>query len=112
MRFGFIGAGNHARLHLRQFAQLPDVTLGAIFDTDIQRSRSVAAQFPSLRAASGLGEILEDASIGAVVIATPAETHRQLAVAALAAGKHVLLEKPLAHTPEDGLKIVEAAEAH
>ncbi|MGD0202071.1 MAG: Gfo/Idh/MocA family oxidoreductase, partial [Bryobacteraceae bacterium] len=55
-------------------------------------------------------EVLADPSIDAVFIATPEHLHHQMALAALAAGKHIYLEKPLAHTIEEGWDIVNAAE--
>jgi predicted dehydrogenase len=55
-------------------------------------------------------EVLADPAVQAVAIATPASTHVDIALAALAAGKHVLVEKPLAATFADGAKVVQAAE--
>jgi predicted dehydrogenase len=109
---GFLGAGNHARHHMKEFARLPQGRLTAVFDVDAARAEAAARDFPSLRAMASLDALLDHSGIEAVVIATPAETHAELVAAALAAGKHVLLEKPLAHTPEAALAIVTLAEAH
>jgi len=70
----------------------------------------VARQF-SVRTFENWAELLEDRDIDAVVVATPASSHRKLCCLALAAGKHVFVEKPLANTLEDSRAIVEA-EAH
>ena len=55
-------------------------------------------------------ELLADKSIDAVVIATPEHLHNDMAIAALKAGKHVYIEKPLSHTIEEGFEVVKAAE--
>ena len=107
---GFIGAGNHARHHMKEFAHLSGVRLIAVFDTEEERAERAARDFPPLRKAATLASLLADALVDAVVIATPAETHRELTVAALAAGKHILLEKPIAQNAEDAEAIVRAAE--
>jgi predicted dehydrogenase len=108
---GFIGAGNHARHHMKEFSRLLNARLASVYDLDGFRVAKAARDFRPLRAASSLDALLSDPAVDAVVIATPAETHRELAIAALDAGRDVLLEKPMAHTAEDALAIVEAAEA-
>jgi len=109
---GFIGAGNHARHHMKEFAQLPGAVLVRVVDIRHIRAEEAAHDFSPLRVSSTLAELLADSDVDAVVIATPAESHRELVEAALAAGKHILLEKPMAHTPEDALAIANAAAAH
>ncbi len=108
---GFIGAGNHARHHIKEFSRLPQARLELVYDLAPERAAEAARDFPPLRAAS-LEALLSAPEVAGVVIATPAETHRALVEAALAAGKPILLEKPMAHTPEEALAIAEAADAH
>src|SRR5262245_57649547 len=98
---GFIGAGQHARHHMREFARLPNARLAAAFDTIPSAATEAAKEFPSLRPAESLGDLLTDPDVQAVIIATPAETHKNLVLAALDAGRDVLLEKPMAHTSEE-----------
>jgi predicted dehydrogenase len=112
MGLGFIGAGNHARHHIGVFARLDRACPVAVFDSEAARAEQAARDFPPLRQTATLEALLADPKVEGVVIATPAETHLALVEAALAAGKHILLEKPMAHTPADAQAIVSAAEAH
>jgi myo-inositol 2-dehydrogenase/D-chiro-inositol 1-dehydrogenase len=109
---GFIGAGTHARHHMKEFAHRLPARLVAAYDIDPSRVDEAIREFPGLRSADSLGALLSDPEVEAVIIATPAETHRELVVAALEAGKDALLEKPLAHTAGEARAIVEAAERH
>jgi predicted dehydrogenase len=66
---------------------------------------------PEVRINAEIADVLADDEIEAVVIATPAETHARIAAEALCAGKHVFVEKPLALTYKDGVRLVQQAEA-
>lgn len=93
------GTGNAGREHLRAFAAIPDATVAAIVDTDVVRGRVTAEDLGiDCPVHAKLGSVLEDASIDAVVVATPNDLHAPMTVAAARAGKHVLLEKPAALT--------------
>lgn len=96
---------------MQQFARLMNARLAAVFDINAGSAEEAVRTFPALRRADSLEDLLADPNLHAVVIATPAESHKEIAVAALEAGKDVLLEKPMAHTSEDALAVVEAAEA-
>jgi predicted dehydrogenase len=109
---GFLGAGAHARHHMKELQRLIGVRLISVYDVDGLRSAQASRDFAPLRAAATLDEILTEQEVNAVVIATPAETHRELAIAALNSGRDVLLEKPMAHTPGDARAILDAAEAN
>lgn len=109
---GFIGAGNHALHHLKEFSQLPGARPIAVFDVLPERAPAAAARHEGLQAVNSVEDLLSSAHVQAVVIATPAETHLELTRQALEAGKHVLLEKPMADTPEAAHAIAEAAAAH
>jgi predicted dehydrogenase len=71
----------------------------------------VAGSFSGVRATADLAALLADDAVEAVAIATPAATHVDVALAAIEAGKHVLVEKPLASSYAEGLKLAKAAEA-
>ena len=108
----FIGAGNHGRHHIKEFAALSGALLTAVYDVDPERAVQAAQDFPPLCAASDLEGLLDEEDTAGVVIATPAHTHLPLVRAALSAGKHILLEKPMAHTAPDAREIATLAEAH
>lgn len=107
MKIGIIGCGQIAEAHLRGF-QACGAEVSAFTDAVAERAQAMADKasgraFPSYR------ELIADAGVDAVVICTPPNLHREIAVAALAAGVHVLCEKPLASTLQDALAIEGAA---
>jgi len=111
IRLAVIGAGIWGQNHIRVIAADPRCELVAIADPDpraLERSRERA---PRARQCADPDQVLADHSIDAVVIASPATTHAALASAALAAGKHVLVEKPLAMTLREATALADAARA-
>ena len=97
LRVGVIGAGHFGRFHAQKLAAAARVTLAGIHDPDAARARTVAAE--TRTHALSLPDLL--AATDAVVIAAPAERHHALTMQALAAGRHVLVEKPIAATLEE-----------
>ncbi len=109
IRLGVIGAGAWGVNHIRVIATEPRCELVAVADPDeaaLARAHSLA---PSARTTRDPDSLLADPDIDAVVIASPAPTHPRLACAAFAAGKHVLVEKPLAMNTADALAVAAAA---
>jgi predicted dehydrogenase len=104
-----IGAGYWGPNLIRNFRASADFDLLAVCDLDTERARSVVGDDPAVRVTASLDDVLADAGIDAIAIATPARTHQRIAVTALRAGKHVLVEKPLADTYERGEDMVRAA---
>jgi predicted dehydrogenase len=96
---------------VRNFQASSEFRLIALCDLDVERARRVLGQYSTVQALGSLDEVLADPRVEAVAIATPAGTHLPVALAALRAGKHVLVEKPLAATYEEGLQLVQEAEA-
>ena len=90
-----IGLGGWGRNHIRTFANLNDCHIKYIYDLSEKAVQVQLAAFPALRAARALDEILEDAAVQAVVIATTARSHYEIARQALLAGKDVFIEKPM-----------------
>jgi len=95
-RIGVIGAGAWGRNHVRTFAGLESAELVAVADADERVRARLAREHPGLRCCAAAEELFDDPAIDGLVLATPAPTHAALATAALEAGKHVLVEKPLA----------------
>ncbi|MFO7167532.1 MAG: Gfo/Idh/MocA family oxidoreductase [Chloroflexota bacterium] len=107
---GVIGYGYWGPNWVRNFAELPDARLVAVSDLRPDRLALAARRFPAIRTTTDVRELLADPAVDAVVIATPVSTHYELASLALRAGKHVLVEKPLTPTVEQGLRLAEEAE--
>ncbi|MBK8252294.1 MAG: Gfo/Idh/MocA family oxidoreductase [Polyangiaceae bacterium] len=109
IRVAIVGAGRWGINHVRAFARLPEVTIAAVCDIHpnaLLRARTFA---PSARSVHTLEEVLAAPDIDAVVLATPARTHAPMAEAVLRAGKHLLVEKPLALTVADAERVVQIA---
>jgi predicted dehydrogenase len=79
-------------------------------DSNAQRLRDLARVYPSVASYTSLDDALADAEVGAVVIATPLETHYHLTKAALEAGRHVLVEKPMATSSQEADELADLAE--
>ncbi len=105
--FGVIGAGLWGRAHAEVYAASPYSRLVAVCDLDGERAKALAALYGA-RAYADIRDFLADPQIDAVGIATPDAMHRDPTVLAANAGKHILLEKPLATTQDDIAAIVEA----
>ena len=108
LRIGVVGAGHFGRFHALKVAASPRAVLAGVHDIDQHRAAAVAkeARAPAL----ALGNLL--AACDAVVIATPADAHFELASQALRAGRHVLIEKPIAATLEQADQLAELARRH
>jgi predicted dehydrogenase len=107
-----VGAGYWGPNLVRNFRNARDWSLVAVVDLDLARAQEVIGGGTDVLATTDLDEVLAREDVDAVAIATPAGTHRQLVERALRAGKHVLVEKPLADDVESGRSMVEAARAN
>jgi myo-inositol 2-dehydrogenase/D-chiro-inositol 1-dehydrogenase len=106
---GIIGAGVMGADHARTITRLTaGAHITAVSDADLARARSIAEETGATRAEADPHAIIRDPEVGAVLIASPDRTHADLVLACLEAGKPVLCEKPLAPTPEDCLRVIEA----
>lgn len=104
-----VGAGYWGPNLARNFLGHPDTDLRWIVDLDLDRARSIVGGRSDVRVTDDLAEALADPGVQAVAIATPPASHLPLALQAIEAGRHVLVEKPLATTAEDGERLVRAA---
>ena len=106
---GMIGAGRWGGNWIRTLAALPGTELRWCCDVSPASLDKVRQQFPQVRTTSRLEDLLEDATLDGVVVATIAPTHYDVARRALYAGKHVLVEKPMTLTTADALILTELA---
>ncbi len=109
LRIGVVGVGVMGSNHARVLAGLPGAELTGVADPDAKQADFVArtlncAAVPDIHGLLGLG-------VDAITIAAPTHLHREVALAAIARGVHVLVEKPIASTVEEGREIIDAARA-
>ena len=108
-RVGVIGLGAMGKNHVRVLGELHGASLVSVYDQDSALCQDVASA-AGVAAAGSVEEFIE--SVDAATVATPTVTHRALGEALFAAGKHVLIEKPIASSLEDAMALVTAAEAN
>ena len=111
VRYGVIGVGWFGERHCRALAGLPGVDLVALCDIDAARLEQMGRQFGVRALYTDYAALLADSSLDAVSVVTMIEQHAAPTVAALQAGKHVFLEKPMAASVADCRMIVEAGAA-
>jgi predicted dehydrogenase len=105
-----VGAGYWGVNHVRNFYQLG--ALYMVCDTSTSSLEKIAESFSDVRIENDFRRVLEDATVRGVVIATPAETHYEMAAAVIEAGKDVLVEKPLTLEVAEGERLVNLAVEH
>ena len=108
-RVAVIGAGARGRYHIGQFRELGANVAWVCDVYQTNRDAALAVAGSGAQGCEDYRKVLDDRSVDAVVIATPDHLHARMAIAAMRAGKDVYLEKPVAHTIEDGFRVVEAA---
>jgi len=106
-----VGLGYWGPNHVRNLHELPYVRRISACDRAVDRLEKVARRFPAVNATTDFDRILADDSVDAVIIATPVSTHFPLASAALDAGKHVMVEKPLTSSSAEALELIQQAKA-
>lgn len=109
LRVGILGLGAFGESHIRAYRGLPYVEIAAVASRSPERAGAIARKYGIPTWYGTHEELIADPSINAISITTAEYEHRLPAVAALAAGKHVLVEKPIASTLEDAEAIIEAA---
>jgi predicted dehydrogenase len=108
MKVVLIGAGSMGRNHARVLSELPGVLLAAICDEDLATAGEVAARYGGA-IYTDYHRMLDEVKPEAVIIAVPTALHMEVALYALEAGAHILVEKPIAATLEEGHAIIEKA---
>ncbi|WP_439575919.1 Gfo/Idh/MocA family oxidoreductase [Phreatobacter sp.] len=107
LRVGVVGLGVMGKNHARVLAELPGVVLAGVADPDLAQVEFVTSRLgcPGYQSL----EAMMAAGLDAVTIAAPTQLHTPLALAAIAQGQHVLVEKPIAQSVEEGRRIIDAA---
>jgi predicted dehydrogenase len=110
LKIGVIGYGYWGPNLVRNFAELNGATLAGVADLDPRKLELVKKRFPAIKTTTDFQELLRDPEIDAIAVATPVNTHFELGMAALKAGKHLWLEKPMAETSLQARKLVDEAQ--
>jgi predicted dehydrogenase len=108
VRIGCIGCGFIADIHLRQAARMPGVVIGAVADVRAPSAEAFHERFGTGYWSTDPQRLIEDPDLDALLICTYPDTHADLAIRSAAAGKHVLLEKPMALSLSECLDILNA----
>ncbi len=111
VRMGVIGLGI-GRWHLESYLAIPETRVAAICDVDEDRIRTAATRYGIAKIYTDYEELCQSDSIDAVSICVPNYMHTPIAICALENGKHVLCEKPLSSSLEDGEKVLETVRKH
>ncbi len=111
LRTAVLGTGFVGRVHLEGIRRVGSVELYAIGEPEVDKAKALAKEFGVERVEADYHKLLADPSIDAVHICTPNALHYPMAKDALEAGKHVICEKPLATSIEEGQKLVDLARA-
>lgn len=106
---GVVGYGYWGPNLVRNFVASPAANVVTVCDRDSGRLQKVQALYPAIQVTTSAEEMIADPNIDAIVVATPVDAHFPLAMAALKAGKHVFVEKPITSTADQARQLVEEA---
>ena len=110
LKIAVVGAGSWGKNLVRNFASVKGAALAAVCDREEKCLAPLRSAYPGVRFTGEYAEILTDRSVDAVVIATDAPSHYELATRALDAGKHTYVEKPMCQSAAEAVKLAEAAQ--
>lgn len=110
IRVGVVGYGYWGPNLVRNFMAQDCSEVAVVSDLDPRRLARVSSLYPTVRTTTDFHDLVNDPSVDAVIVATPVPTHFDIAMAALKAGKHVLVEKPLASTADEARQLIGEAE--
>lgn len=112
IRIGVIGFGYWGPNVARNLAETPGASVVAVADRRPERRALAAVRHPGARTVADAADLICDPAIDAIAIATPVASHYALARAAIEAGKHILVEKPLATSSDEALSLIDLAAKH
>lgn len=110
IRIGVIGYGYWGPNLVRNFSETPEITVVAVADMKQDRLDLVSRRYPAVEITTSYRDLLSNPQIDAIAISTPVSTHFPLALEALQAGKHVLVEKPMTTSSEEAMRLIDEAE--
>ena len=110
IKVGVVGYGYWGPNLVRNFMSQDCSEVAMVRDLDAGRLARVTALYPSVRKTTDVQDLIDDSAVDAVVVATPVRTHFDIAMAALRAGKHVLVEKPITSTADQAQRLIDEAE--
>src|SRR5262245_21059506 len=106
---GVVGYGYWGPNLVRNFVEIPDCQVVGVSDLRAERLALVQKRYPAVETMGSYSDLIAHHRVDAVAIATPVSTHFELGMQALRAGKHVLIEKPLAASSEQAIQLIEEA---
>jgi predicted dehydrogenase len=109
VKIGVIGYGYWGPNLVRNFAETNGAAMAAVADLDPKKLELVRKRYPTVHTTTSFQELLNDPGIDAIAVATPVNTHFELGMAVLKAGKHLWLEKPMTETSLQARQLVEEA---
>src|SRR3954453_21765409 len=109
VRIGIIGYGYWGPNLVRNFVEAPNTQVVAVADKNTERLEVLSRRYPGIEGMSDHRDILRNPDIDAVAISTPVSTHFPLAMEALQAGKHVLVEKPMTSSSDEARRLIDEA---
>ncbi len=112
IRVAIVGAGYWGVNYIRVFSQLADTELAVVCDQREHRLRELEQQFPGIKTSTSLDEVLSMDDVDAVVVCTPAGSHYSVTKQCIEAGKHILVEKPIATTVAASNDLIRLADLH
>lgn len=110
INIGIIGYGYWGPNLVRNFAETPGLAVGGVADLDSKRLGMVSKRYPGIKTTTNFLDLIADPAIDAIAVATPVNTHFELGMAALKAGKHLWIEKPMTETLLQATNLVDEAE--
>lgn len=110
INIGVIGYGYWGPNLVRNFSEIPGAKVKTVSDFQPELLAKAQARYPMIEVTTDYQEMLADPKIDAVAIATPVSSHFELALAALKAGKHVMVEKPMTETTEQAMRLIDEAD--